>query len=255
MAKAWYEKNVPHNRGVRPQVVAAYARDMLAGKWVVSGDPIRFDVKGNLIDGQHRLKAIIEADIPVKMFAVRDVPEEAFLVLDSGIKRTMGDELTFAGEKNAVALAAGIHQLMRYERGIMDKGTSLKATRHEYKDTLERHGDIRDSVRYGQMTKDIMRHSIGTALHYLFSRKDKVLADDFFIKLSQGTNLRDDDPIYLLRERLMRENMKGSKTRMIPREIIALTIKAWNAKRRHEKPRSLRWRGQGEGAEEFPVIA
>lgn len=254
MARTWLEKNVPHNRGVRSQVVAAYARDMLAGKWYISGDPIRFDVNGKLIDGQHRLKAIIEADIPIKSFVVRDIPEEAFLVLDSGIKRTMGDELTFAGEKNAIALAAGTHQLMRYERGIMDKGTSLKATRHEYKDALDRNGEIRDSVRYGQMTKDIMRHSFGTALHYLFSRKDKVLADDFFIRLAQGTNLKDDDPIYLLRERLMRENMKGSKTRMIPREIIALTIKAWNAKRKDEKPRSLRWRGNREGAEEFPVV-
>jgi hypothetical protein len=48
--------------------------------------------------------------------------------------------------------------------------------------------------------------------------------------------------------------MKGSKTRMVPREILAITIKAWNAKRKEEKPRTLRWRGNGEGAEEFPVI-
>ena len=92
-------------------------------------------------------------------------------------------------------------------------------------------------------------------LHYLFSRKDPALADEFFVKLAQGTNLKDDDPIYLLRERLMRENLKGSRTRMVPREALALTIKAWNAKRKNEKPRSLRWRGNGEGAEEFPVIA
>jgi hypothetical protein len=185
---------------------------------------------------------------------VRGIKKEAFDVLDSGIKRTMGDELTFAGEKNAIALAAGLHQLMRYENNILDKGTSLKATRREYKEALERHPGIRDSVRYGQMTKDMMRHSLGTALHYLFSRKDKVLADDFFIKLSQGTNLTSDDPAHLLRERLTRENMKGSKTRMVPREILAITIKAWNAKRKGEKPRTLRWRGNGEGAEEFPVI-
>ncbi|HSF30998.1 MAG TPA: hypothetical protein VLK82_11085 [Candidatus Tectomicrobia bacterium] len=70
-----------------------------------------------------------------------------------------------------------------------------------------------------------------------------------------ATSSKDDDPIYLLRERLMRENMKGSKTRILPREIIALTIMAWNAKRKDGKPRSLRWRGNGEGAEEFPVIA
>jgi len=185
---------------------------------------------------------------------VRGIKREAFIVLDSGIKRTMGDEFTFAGEKNAIALAAGIHQLMRYERNIMDKGASLKATRHEYKEALDRHGEIRDGIHYGQMTKSIMRHSLGTVLHYLFSRKDKVLADEFFVKLAQRTNLKDDDPIHLLRKRLMRENIKGAKTRMVPKEVVALTIKAWNAKRKDEKPRTLRWHGNGEGAEEFPVI-
>lgn len=254
LAKQWLERNIENNRGIRPQVVDAYARDMAAGRWHITGDPIRFDEDGNLIDGQHRLHAVIKSGVPITSCVVRGIRREAFFVIDSGIRRTMGDEFTFAGEKNAIALAAAIHQLMRYERNIMDKGTSLKATRAEYMEELERHPEIRDSIHFGQMTKNILRHSIGTALHYLFSRKDKVLADEFFIKLAQGTNLEDDDPIYMLRERLMRENIKGGKTRMVPREVIALVIKAWNAKRKNERPRSLRWRGQGEGAEEFPVI-
>jgi hypothetical protein len=254
MARAWMELNIINNRGIRPSVVDAYARDMAAGHWVLNGDPIRFDKDGKLIDGQHRLLACIAANVPFKSFVVRDLPDDAFLTLDSGIKRTMGDELTFAEEKNAIAVAAAIQQLMRYEAGILDKGTALKATRYEQKDALERHGELRESVHYGQMTKAFLRHSFGTTLHYLFSQKDKVLADEFFVKLAQGTNLKADDPIYLLRERLMKENIKGSKTRLVPKEALAITIKAWNAKRKGEKPRSLRWRGQGEGAEEFPVI-
>jgi hypothetical protein len=254
MARPWFEKNIINNRGIRPQVVDAYPRDMAGGRWTLNGDPIRFDTHGNLIDGQHRLLAIIAANVPVKSFVVRDLDDDVFLTLDSGIKRTMGDELTFGNEKNAIALAAAIQQLMRYEHGILDKGTALKATRHEQKDALERHGEIRESIHYGQMTKAMLRHSLGTVLHYLFSRKDKVLADQFFVKLAQGTNLKDDDPIYLLRERLMRENLKGSKTRLVPKEVLAITIKAWNAKRKDEKPRSLRWRGNGEGPEDFPAI-
>jgi hypothetical protein len=235
-------------------VVDAYARDMKAGRWILNGDPIRFDQDGHLVDGQHWLLAIIQADVPIQSFVVRDLAEEAFLTLDSGIKRTMSDELTFAQEKNAVALGAAIQQLMRYEEGILDKGTTLKATRHEQKEALERHGGLRESVHYGQMTKRMLRHALGSTLHYLFSQKDPVLADTFFVKLAQGTNLKADDPIYLLRERLMKENMKGGNTRLMPREALALTIKAWNAKRKDEKPRALKWRGVGENAEEFPVI-
>jgi hypothetical protein len=255
MARAWFELNIINNRGIRPSVVDAYARYMKAGRWILNGDPIRFDHDGKLIDGQHRLLAIIAADVPIKSFVVRDLGDEAFITLDSGIKRTMGDELTFDQEKNVIALGAALQQLMRYEAGILDKGTALKATRHEQKDALARHGEIRDSIHYGQMTKAMLRHSLGTTLHYLFSRKDRVLADEFFVKLAQGTNLKPDDPIYLLRERLMRENIKGGKTRLMPREVLALVIKAWNAKRKDETPRALKWRGQGEGAEEFPVIA
>jgi hypothetical protein len=254
LARTWMEKNIINNRGIRPSVVDVYARDIAEGRWILTGDPIRFDKDGNLIYRQHRLLAIIAANVPIKSFVVRDLPEEAFLTLDSGIKRTMGDELTFANEKNAIALVAAIQQFMRYEHGIMDKGTALKATRHEQKEALERHGEIRESIHYGQMTKAMLRHSLGTVLHYLFSRQDKILADEFFVKLAQGTNLKDDAPIYLLRERLMRENLKGSKTRLVPKEVLAITIKAWNAKRKGEKPRSLRWRGQGEGAEDFPIM-
>jgi hypothetical protein len=254
MARAWFERNVINHRGIRPSVVDAYARDMKAGRWVLNGDPIRFDQDGNLIDGQHRLLAIIQAEVPITSFVGRDLGDEAFLTLDSGIKRTMGDELTFAQEKNAIALGAAIQQLMRYEAGILDKGTALKATRHEQKATLARHGKLRESIHYGQMTKALSRHSLGTTLHDLFSRKDKVLADEFFVKLAQGTNLKPDAPIYLLRERLMKENVKGGKTRLMPREALALVIKAWNARRKDEKPRSLKWRGHGEGAEEFPAL-
>jgi hypothetical protein len=95
MAREWLEKDVPQQRCMKAHVVDAYARDMRAGRWSLNGDPIRFDVDGNLIAGQHRLHAIIEADVSVKSFVVRRVPVEALITLDSGIKRTMGDELTF----------------------------------------------------------------------------------------------------------------------------------------------------------------
>jgi len=254
MARLWFEKNIINNRGIRPAVVDAYARDMAAGHWSLNGDPVRFNKHGKLVDGQHRLLACIQANVPFKSFVVRDLDDDAFITLDSGIKRTMGDELTFAQEKNAIALGAAIQQLMRYEQGIIDKGTALKATKHEQHEALDHHPKIRESIHYGQMTKAMLRHSLGTTLHYLFSQKDPVLADEFFVKLAQGTNLKADDPIYLLRERLMRENYKGSKTRLQPKEALALTIKAWNARRKDEHPRSLMWRGQGEGAEDFPVI-
>lgn len=64
IAKRWLTRN-PRNRVARPATVARYARDMAAGKWHLDGSPIRFDATGTLLDGQHRLAAIIESEATI----------------------------------------------------------------------------------------------------------------------------------------------------------------------------------------------
>jgi hypothetical protein len=59
----WYLQQ--HNRGNRPilwSVVDAIAWDIATGKFVVTGQGIEFDKDMNLVDGQHRLHAIVKAD-------------------------------------------------------------------------------------------------------------------------------------------------------------------------------------------------
>lgn len=60
LAESWLTKNVK-NRNLTDRIAKKYARDMASGKWKTTGDPIRFDVDGNLIDGQHRLQACVLA--------------------------------------------------------------------------------------------------------------------------------------------------------------------------------------------------
>lgn len=49
-----------------PRVVTRYARDMAAGRWVMNGEPLILDPEGNLLDGRHRLAAVIEARVAVR---------------------------------------------------------------------------------------------------------------------------------------------------------------------------------------------
>ena len=84
------------NRNVRVNDVAGYARDMLAGDWQFTAEPIKFDTDGVLIDGQHRLLALVAAgkespDIAVKVIVVRNLEPEAQEALDTGISRCPGD--------------------------------------------------------------------------------------------------------------------------------------------------------------------
>ena len=92
MAKVWLDKNVK-NRKLQRHTTSKYARDMLAGAWQVTGDAIRFDVHSNLLDGQHRLKACIEAGVPFETFVIYGLPTQTQDVMDIGKIRSATDTL------------------------------------------------------------------------------------------------------------------------------------------------------------------
>lgn len=112
MARGWLKQN-KRNRTLFANVVNGYARDMAAGHWQLTGEAIKFDTEGNLLDGQHRLNAIIQADVSVDMLVVRGVLSETQTVMDSGRKRTAGDALALVGQKNHSILAAAARFALR----------------------------------------------------------------------------------------------------------------------------------------------
>ena len=104
MAKVMLEKNMKNNRRLNHNTVKRYARIMKAGGWNLTHQGIAFDDKGELIDGQHRLEAIVMANVPVKMMAtynVEHVDGEAFTI-DTGAKRTTQNIIQISGIEDDV---------------------------------------------------------------------------------------------------------------------------------------------------------
>jgi hypothetical protein len=79
------------NRKLRPMLVSRYASMMRDDNWLLTPEPIVVAKTGRLLNGQHRLSAIIEADMWLNMFVVRGVSEEAFPAMDRGAGRTFSD--------------------------------------------------------------------------------------------------------------------------------------------------------------------
>ena len=73
MAKKWLATST-RNRSISPTTVKAYAADMRAGAWKITHQGIGFNVDRELVDGQHRLSAVVEADIPVTMPVTHGLP-------------------------------------------------------------------------------------------------------------------------------------------------------------------------------------
>lgn len=91
-AREWMKFNL-RNRRVR-RGWAKYLSDQLkSDRWAIMGDAIAFSKDGVLINGQHRLLAIIDADRPAVCLVVRGLTEEAFLTTDRGIGKSVADVL------------------------------------------------------------------------------------------------------------------------------------------------------------------
>lgn len=84
---AEFLKGNRNNRPLRKSYVQKLADEIRRGLWRVSHQGIALGVDGRLLDGQHRCAAIALAGVPVEMNVSFDVPDSAFVVLDSGLKR------------------------------------------------------------------------------------------------------------------------------------------------------------------------
>ena len=90
-AQEWLKHQHNDQRKLREGWVVTMAMDMESGNWRESHQGIAFDWNGNLLDGQHRLNAIILANVPVKMMVTRDLDPNTFQVTDAGHSRSLAD--------------------------------------------------------------------------------------------------------------------------------------------------------------------
>lgn len=94
-AETWLSRN-PNNRNIRKGMVEAHARDMLAGRWILNGESVKIDDTGHLLDGQHRLSAVVAAEVSVPMIVISGLPADVMATVDAGTKRTYVDALALA---------------------------------------------------------------------------------------------------------------------------------------------------------------
>lgn len=255
-AAAWLQRNTS-NRPLRKSLIKRYSRDMAHGSWHMTGESIKFDRDGNLIDGQHRLLAIIDAGITVECFVMYGIDPSAFRVMDSGDSRKAKDVLHQLGYVSTKELAATATALRRFDAlGHFGYSGGLDhPTKSEIIAYVEDHPELMDIVRMhatGTARIPGLRPSLQASLAYLFRRTDAEDCDAFFDALRRGANLHEHSPILMLRNRLI-ENAATSR-KMTANEVAAITIKAWNAWREGRHIRQLSWRKGGANPEAFPQI-
>lgn len=255
LAEQWLKAN-PSNRPINDNTVERYTQQIKLGNWQLTGEPIQFDKDGRLLNGQHRLRAIIKAGKSIDTLVVRGVSPLAVEYMDTGRKRDVKDTMVFAGIDHAgfalASAASWAHQLTvnpRYTHHV-------PATNHEVVAFYRSAKGFYESMKFGQLAATVVRSAaMAAGLHYLFHQKDTDLADYFFLALGEGTGLTNDNVIYHLRERLLKNAM--SKAKLHRKDVAAMIIKTWNLLRagKSNAPRqSIAWTAKGPSAEDFPLI-
>jgi hypothetical protein len=92
LARQWLRTN-EGNRPLRRNHVGTLSAAMNAGHWKLTHQGIAFSEHGRLIDGQHRLEAIIASGKPADLVVYIDLDDDMFGALDRGIRRNHADDL------------------------------------------------------------------------------------------------------------------------------------------------------------------
>lgn len=108
------------NRKRRKTYVDTLAADMREGRWVDTHEPIAMSVDGNLIDGQHRLAAVVLSGVGQWFWvAVYDTHQTAIgLPIDCGVRRTTADLLGLNRKFAEVASAIQRHVIAQDRLGV-----------------------------------------------------------------------------------------------------------------------------------------
>lgn len=222
-AEKYLEMNT-ENRPLKQSHVDFLASEILNGNWKCNGESIKVG-KTRLIDGQHRLHAVIAAGKSIKTTVMTGLDDDCFDTVDTGINRTGGDILSLQGEISAIMLAALLKTLGRYYDYDWKKPPRLSNT--ELEKLLDRFPDARAVVTHSDLkAPGLIPPRVIHFCYYIFKRKNKEQALDFMTKLCHGNDLNARSPIMAVRNRIMDSKLKGTKYH--PDLLIALIFKAWN---------------------------
>lgn len=231
IAKKYLESN-SHNRRISKPSLMRYVGDMLKGNWREdTGELIKISKKGRILDGQHRLEAIVKSKCSLYFHVAYDIDESVFDVLDTGKSRNATDCFMSAGVKydNSIPSIISLYNSLEdgRKRGmqINFKATNAELLQQYYENEIFWQNVAKKSHNWYLSFAKIITPSIigGFFAHFYNLNPEK--SELFMNQLTTGLNV-DNQIINLLRNKLMQDKM--SQRKMPINLKLALIIKTWN---------------------------
>lgn len=216
----------PKNRLISRIHVNKMADDMRNGRWDSNnGETVCFDTDGNLIDGQHRLAAIVQSGETVSLMTIKNLPAKARDTIDQGRRRSMSDRLKMDGtvDKYRGRHVSATRFLLGLQDGVLFAPSISDSRLQEWiEDNVEKIADINENYIADIGRYPFTQHGFLAAAYTLYDI-DSEMMGGFFRELTNNSGSAGSAT------RALYTYMASSTTRKLnAAETYFLTIRAWN---------------------------
>jgi len=233
----YFLKRNTKNRPISKSNVNFLVKEITSGAWREISDPIQISTNDVILNGQHRLTAIVKAKIPVFLRVETNIDESIFTVIDTGKKRTGTDALGIEKVDNAVVASTTI----RFIHEII--GLNKNLTNQEMVDYYDaNHDRLKESIRFGvsnyKKGEKLIPPTLLGAFHFLITENYPEKGLEFLTKFAIGSNIEKGCPTLPLRARFVTLRTDAYKNGRTEANFKYVTL-AWNKFVKGEKTTKL----------------
>ena len=226
-AEALLARKYNSQRPINKAALARLEETMMHGEYIDSfGDPIRLSREGDLMDGQHRLQAVVNTDTEYMFYVVQGLPDETFPFMDQNKSRTIKEHLALLDIPNPGDMASTTNLLYH----LMTESTRNPRAAVTVR-MVQDHPGLGDAVVWAKKMQKAAHIpvKIGAALHFLYSAVGQIEADKFFTLLMQGGEIMGipSHPVTKLKDKLLDEYLAKTKHQPTNKPKVDEAIMAW----------------------------
>ena len=257
IAKIMLANNTKFNRNINEKKLSNYSKYMKDNIWNQQNpEMIIFTKDFQLIEGQHRLLAVIKSNNPTMFYVYNDACQSIFDVLNTGKNRNSKDIFSIngvllPGKKSA---CSSVLNKLNNKFSLIGRGLNYENIISTPHCLYEYYIDRRIYIEKVDYHIKITGFTAGSYIHgvyaYLLQFEKDDLVFDFFNKLQDGTNMEKDNPIMVLRDTYICDLIKSKRIRMSNSEKLAKLLKAFYLYAKGSTSKIIRY--SDHGSYDFP---
>jgi hypothetical protein len=250
-ASKMLESSVGNFRNIDKGRVAKYAAEMISGKWLFNGETMK--LSGTcVIDGQHRLAAIVKSGVTVECVVIRNLDKMTGVTIDCGKGRTLSDWAKYRGIKNAASVTSMARNVVLYNAGRWGSQnvSSCYTKDSDIVEYIELHNEQLQAAQHiaDPCRAIVPRSFLGALLVIACGGRppsENNMCNWFCDALHSGIGLNEGEPVLVLRNKLVGVEKSRRESRFLQKMVLTL---AWNKTIKGERVKLLKYALTGPSA-------